>query len=59
MKQKDAYRRLIAEYLSKCNCCDECFAEGFCIQNQLKYSREQDASCPEKIELYFRNLKGE
>lgn len=38
-KQTDSFERLAKEYLSKCKCCDECFAESFCIDQQRRESR--------------------
>ena len=54
MKQKDAYELLILEYLNKCQACDECIAEIFCIINGLRKSREPHDGCKEKLKLYLR-----
>ena len=56
MKQKYAYQLLVKEYLSKCKCCDECVAEGFCIRNQYKRGREPNKDCPKFLAEYFRKL---
>ena len=46
---------LCNEYLSKCNCCDECCAEYFCIENQL---RTEKRDCVNNLVMYFiqRNI---
>ena len=46
---------LCNEYLSKCNCCDECCAEYFCIENQL---RTEKRDCVNNLITYFtkRNI---
>ena len=41
---------LCNEYLSKCNCCDECCAEYFCIENQL---RTEKRDCVNNLITYF------
>ena len=45
--------RLIKEYLSKVECCDECFASIFCTVNRLRESRVPQKYCPENIKMYF------
>lgn len=46
---------LCIEYLSKNNCCDECCAEYFCIENQL---RTEKRDCVNNLITYFakRNI---
>ena len=46
---------LCNEYLNKCNCCDECCAEYFCIENQL---RAEKRDCINNLITYFtkRNI---
>ena len=46
---------LCNEYLSKCNCCDECCAETYCILNSL---RTEDRNCVNNLITYFtkRNI---
>ena len=51
--QTDLPDILIKEYLSKCECCDECFAEYFCIKNDLRESREPKDYCVENIRQYL------
>ena len=51
--QTDLPDILIKEYLSKCECCDECFAEYFCIKNDLRESREPKDYCIENIKQYL------
>lgn len=41
---------LCNEYLSKCDCCDECCAEYFCIENQL---RTEKRDCVNNLITYF------
>lgn len=43
------------EYLSKCNCCDECCAETYCILNSL---RTENRDCVNNLITYFtkRNI---
>lgn len=53
MKQSDAYTLLCKEYLSKCNACDECIAECYCIKNFLRSARVPQKDCPEKIKAYL------
>lgn len=52
-EQTDLLNILIKEYLSKCECCDECFAEYFCIKNYLRESREPKDYCIENIKQYL------
>ena len=49
------YRLLASEYLSKCECCDECFAEFYCIENQLRASRVPQDYCVKNIYTYLKN----
>lgn len=46
---------LCNEYLSKCNCCDECCAEAYCILNSL---RTENRDCVNNLITYFtkRNI---
>lgn len=46
---------LCNEYLSKCNCCDECCAEIYCILNSL---RTENQNCVDNLIAYFteRNI---
>ena len=51
---------LIKEYLSKCNCCDECFAEIYCITHDLRDSRCPSDYCVSNIKDYLKGReKGE
>lgn len=49
--------RLIKEYISKCKVCDECFAEIFCITNDLRESREPQSYCVDNIKAYLKDRK--
>ena len=53
----EIYTYLIKEYLSKCNACDECFAEFYCITNNLRNSRIPQHDCEEKIKEYLKYKK--
>lgn len=47
--------RLIKEYLSKCNACDECYIQCFCIENQLRKSRKPQDYCVENFKRYLES----
>ena len=47
---KEAIQRLTGEYISKVKCCDECFAESFCIEQQR---REGRLPCKDKFTTIF------
>lgn len=51
---KGQCERLIKEYISKCKACDECFAEIFCITNDLRKSREPQSYCVDNIIAYLK-----
>ena len=58
---EDINERLINEYISKVNCCDECFASTYCTVNGLRKSRVPQEYCVDNIKRYFddnTNLKG-
>lgn len=57
MKQKDAYEHLCREYFGKCEGCDECVAECFCIVEGLKYGREPAEDCIKNIQQYYRQKR--
>lgn len=40
-----AVSRLSAEYVSKVECCDECFCNFYCIANGLKNGRKPGSFC--------------
>mgnify|MGYP003290511673 CR=1 FL=1 len=48
--------KIMREYLSKIKCCDECFCEFYCIENQLKKSRIPERDCDYKINKYLTDL---
>lgn len=50
---------LIKEYLSKCNCCDECFAEIYCITHDLRDSRYPNDYCVSNIKDYLKEAENE
>lgn len=54
MKRSDAYNLLIKEYLSKCNACDECVAQIYCISNNLRTARYPIDGCEKKVADYMR-----
>ena len=45
--------RLINEYISKIEYCDECFASVYCTVNGLRKSRVPQDYCVENIKRYF------
>ena len=45
--------RLINEYISKVDCCDECFASVYCTVNRLRESRVPQDYCVKNIKRYF------
>lgn len=45
--------RLINEYISKVECCDECFASVYCTVNGLRESRVPQDYCVNNIKRYF------
>lgn len=57
MKMKDAYERIVKEYLSKLTTCDECIAEYFCIENRLKKARVPQDKCESNLKDYLRQLQ--
>jgi hypothetical protein len=48
--------RLSAEYVGKCNCCDECFAEFYCIENNLRTSRCPNDDCHKNVIKYLKEI---
>lgn len=53
--------RLINEYISKIEYCDECFASVYCTVNGLRKSRVPQDYCVKNIKRYFgdnANLMG-
>lgn len=59
MNKTDSLERLANEYVSKCNWCDECFAETYCTLNGLRESREpckNEEKCVNTIINYLRSL---
>ena len=58
MKMSNAYEIVISEYLDKCSCCDECFAEFYCMRNDLRDGRvsSDKNKCIDKIKGYFKEL---
>ena len=58
-KQTDSFERLAKEYLSKCKCCDECFAESFCIEQQRREGRlpcKDRTKCVSNIYDYLHSI---
>ena len=50
--------RLINEYISKVECCDECFASVYCTVNGLRESRVPQDYCVNNIKRYFGDNGG-
>lgn len=60
MNKSESLERLSKEYISKCTCCDECFVEMFCIQNQRRKGRvphEDIMKCVQNISDYLKSIK--
>lgn len=57
MKMKESYNLLIKEYIDKCDCCDECIAEFYCIENDLRTYRSpvEKNKCHENLKEYLRS----
>lgn len=55
----EAIQRLAGEYISKVKCCDECFAESFCIEQQRRESRlpcKDTMKCVSSISDYLHSI---
>ena len=59
MKIKDAYDKVCREYLSKCQCCDECVAQTYCILHDLRSSRVPQEYCIDNLKSYLGRAKNE
>ena len=56
---KEAFQRLTEEYISRVKCCDECFAESFCIEQQRREGRlpcKDKMKCVSNIYDYFHSI---
>lgn len=53
----EEFEILAQEYISKCNCCDECFAEYFCIENQRRDGRNPCNDRTKCVKNIFDYLK--
>ena len=56
---KEAIQRLTGEYISKVKCCDECFAESFCIEQQRREGRlpcKDRMKCVSNIYDYLHSI---
>ena len=56
---EEAFQRLTEEYISRVKCCDECFAESFCIEQQRRESRlpcKDKMKCVSNIYDYFHSI---
>lgn len=51
----EMFNILIAEYLSKCKCCDECMASTFCTLEQRRDSREPKEYCKSNLKDYLKD----
>ena len=58
MDVKQAYDQLCREYIDSCKACDECVAEWWCIENQLRTGRAPQSNCPDKLKEYYRQKSG-
>ena len=57
MKKAEAYEVLVKEYISKVECCDECCAYWYCVENKLRESRVPQEYCCENLKNYFKNVR--
>lgn len=60
MNKSESLERLSKEYIFKCKCCDECFAEMFCITNHKRESRvphKDIMKCVLNITEYLKTIK--
>ena len=56
---KEAIQRLALEYISKVKCCDGCFAEFFCTDQQRRESRlpcKDKMKCVSSIYDYLHSI---
>lgn len=49
----ESMTRLAKEYISKVKCCDECFCEYWCIENQFKDGRLPKKGCEHNVIKYL------
>lgn len=54
---EDASMRLAKEYVSKCKCCDDCFCELYCIENNLRNGGISLDDCYKHILAYLNTLE--
>ena len=57
--QRIAMDKICKEYLSKCKCCDECFAVWYCTGNRLRSSREPQDYCLDNLKAYLKEASKE
>ena len=62
--RKEKWKRLAMdlicrEYLSKCECCDECCSEFYCIENHLRSSRVPQNYCTDNLKAYLKERSKE
>lgn len=50
---EEQFEKLIREYLSKCNQCDECMANMYCTLEHRRNSREPQDYCIDNIKHYL------
>ena len=53
---KEAIQRLAGEYISKVKCCDECFCEYWCIEQEKKENRVPYKGCEQNIIEYLAEM---
>lgn len=57
-KYENGLERLANEYISKCQQCDDCFVEFYCIEHGIKENRIPDGNkCPNKIIAYINDMQ--
>lgn len=57
--QNKAMDKICREYLSKSECCDECCAEFYCIENHLRSSRVPQDYCVDNLKAYLKAISKE
>ena len=58
IKNGTSLGKLANEYISKCQQCDDCFAEFYCVEHGIKENRIPDENkCPNKVITYINDMQ--